>query len=193
MTSSTNNNNNNNKKKKKKKKKKKNDDDDDDDDNYNDNSNNNILILRRNSRFFLQSPHCAANRLQHVRSSGQGAVVCKSLATHRALITCNMSCYVPRGTKGQLSFEILQSLNLNYFSFILLAEPLTDDAPKTTRPRGRWRLTTSRPADHRRRKTRWGVTARSPTMVTLLGTRLVECRWWNDGCTVKTAVPFVLN
>ena len=39
-----------------------------------------------------QSPHCAANCLQHVRSSGQGAVVCKSRATHRALITCNMPC-----------------------------------------------------------------------------------------------------
>ena len=48
--------------------------------------------------FLQQSPHCAANRLQHIRSSGPGAVVCKSRATHRALITCNMSCYVPRGT-----------------------------------------------------------------------------------------------
>ena len=25
------------------------------------------------------------------------------------------------------------------------------------------------------------MTARSPTMVTLHGTRFVECRWWNDG------------
>ena len=40
----------------------------------------------------LQSPHCAANCLQHVRSSGPGATVCKSRATHRAPITCNMSC-----------------------------------------------------------------------------------------------------
>ena len=54
--------------------------------------------------FVLQSPHCTANRLQHVSSSGPGTIVCKSRATHRALITCNMSCYVPRGTKGQLSF-----------------------------------------------------------------------------------------
>ena len=36
-----------------------------------------------------------------------------------------------------------------------------------------------------RRTTRWGVTARSPTMVTLHDTRFVECRWWNDGWTVK--------
>ena len=30
------------------------------------------------------------------------------------------------------------------------------------------------------------MTARSPTMVTLYDTRFVECRWWNDGWTVKT-------
>ena len=41
---------------------------------------------------------------KHARSSGSGAVVCKSRATHRPLITCNMSCYVPHGTKGQLSY-----------------------------------------------------------------------------------------
>ena len=43
---------------------------------------------------------------------------------------------------------------------------------------------------HRRRTTRWGVTARSPTMVTLHDTRFVECRWWNDGWTVKTDVTW---
>ena len=41
---------------------------------------------------------------------------------------------------------------------------------------------------HRRRMTRWGVTACSPTMVMLHDTRFVECRWWNDGWTVKTVV-----
>ena len=43
---------------------------------------------------------------------------------------------------------------------------------------------------YRRRTTRWGVTARSPTMVTLHDTRFVECRWWNDGWTVKTVVTW---
>ena len=43
---------------------------------------------------------------------------------------------------------------------------------------------------HRRRTTGWGVTARSPTMVTLHDTRFVECRWWNDGWTVKTIVTW---
>ena len=60
-----------------------------------------IIAFQGAIRDFLQSPHCAANRLQHVRSSGPGAIVCKSRAAHRALITCNM-CYVPRGTKGRL-------------------------------------------------------------------------------------------
>ena len=67
-----------------------------------------IIIITQKDAFrdFLQSPHCAANRFQHVRSSGPGAIVCKSRATRRALITCNMSWYVPRGTNGQLSYLI---------------------------------------------------------------------------------------
>ena len=60
------------------------DDDDDDDDDDNDDS-----IEKRNSRF-LQSPHCATNRLQIVRSSGQ--IVCQSRATHGVFSTCSMSC-----------------------------------------------------------------------------------------------------
>ena len=44
---------------------------------------------------FLQSPHFAVNCLQHVRSSGQGAILCKSCVTHQVLITCNMLCNVP--------------------------------------------------------------------------------------------------
>ena len=52
-------------------------------------NNNSNRIERRNLRF-LRSPHCAANYLQHVHSSGQCAVVCKSRATLQALITCIM-------------------------------------------------------------------------------------------------------
>ena len=63
-----------------------------------------FFLIKGAIRDCLQSPHCAENRLQHVRSRGQGAIVCKSRATHRALIACNMSCYVPLGTKGQLSY-----------------------------------------------------------------------------------------
>ena len=51
-----------------------------------------IIALKGAIRDFLQSPHSATNRLQHVRSSGPCAIVCKSRATHRALITCNSPC-----------------------------------------------------------------------------------------------------
>ena len=67
------------------------------------NNNDNNRIKRRNSRF-LQSRHCTANKLQHIRSSSPGAIMCKSHPAQRALITCNMLCYVPCGTKGQLSY-----------------------------------------------------------------------------------------
>ena len=63
-----------------------------------------IIAFKGAIRDFLQSPRSAANRLQHARSSGPGAIVCKSHAAHRALIMCNMLCYVPLGTKGQLSY-----------------------------------------------------------------------------------------
>ena len=49
-----------------------------------------MITLKGVIRDFLQSPHCAANCFQHVRSSGEDAVVCKSRATHRALITRKM-------------------------------------------------------------------------------------------------------
>ena len=56
--------------------------------------------------FFLQSPHCTANCLQHLRSSGQGAIVCKSRATLQAHITC---C-VPLGTPLYLYPSMFHSL-----------------------------------------------------------------------------------
>ena len=43
---------------------------------------------------------------------------------------------------------------------------------------------------HRRRTTRWVVTARSPTMVALHEAQFVKCRWWNDGWTVKTVITW---
>ena len=47
-----------------------------------------VIAFKGAIRDYLQSPHSAANCLQHVRLSGPGAVVCKSCATHWALITC---------------------------------------------------------------------------------------------------------
>ena len=70
------------------------------------NKNNNNRIQRRYSRF-LQSPHSAANCLQHVRSSGPGAIVCKSRETHRALITCkcHVTCHLVRRDSSAIKFD----------------------------------------------------------------------------------------
>ena len=66
------------------------DDGDDKNNNKNKNKNNNNYNGKctemRNSRFFQQSATCAASCLRQA----QCAVVCKSRATHRALITCHM-------------------------------------------------------------------------------------------------------
>ena len=43
---------------------------------------------------------------------------------------------------------------------------------------------------HSRRTCSHTLPRRSPTMVTLQDTRFVECRWWNDGWTVKTVVTW---
>ena len=44
-----------------------------------------IIIMKKIIMIMMialkNSPHCAANRLQHVRSSGPGAIVCKSRAS----------------------------------------------------------------------------------------------------------------
>ena len=89
----------------------------------NNNNNNNNRIERRNSR----SPHCAANCLQHVRSNGPGANMCKSRAAHRAFTTCNMPCATwYEGTAQLLSVTELKPL------FVLLAEQLTDEGGEET-------------------------------------------------------------
>ena len=112
-----------------------NDDDDDDDDDNDDDS--------RNSRF-IQSPHCAANCLQHVRSCGQGAIACKSRATHRALalITCNMSCAAwYEGTAQLLSLTELKS---HLFQLFYWMKTLTDEGGEEIRvPGGKKKRTTS--------------------------------------------------
>ena len=103
-------------------------------------NNNNNLIERRKSRF-LQSPHCAANSLQDVRSSGQGAIACISRATHRALITCNMSCAA--WNEGTVQQSRLAKLELHLFSFILLAETVNRRRRGGNRSNRRKPLTTS--------------------------------------------------
>ena len=59
-----------------------------------------IIKFKGAIRDFLQSPHSAANCLQHERSSGPDATVCNTSSAYRVQV----SCYVPLGTKGQLSY-----------------------------------------------------------------------------------------
>ena len=76
-----------------------------------------IIAFKGAIRDFLQSPHSVANCLQHVCSNGPGTTVCKSHATHRALITCkcHVTCHLVQRDSSAIMF---------YLSFILLAEPL---------------------------------------------------------------------
>ena len=50
-----------------------------------------MIVIERLSLRLLQSPQCAANCLQHVRSSGQDAAVCNIL---RAYHMQNVVCHV---------------------------------------------------------------------------------------------------
>ena len=51
-----------------------------------------IMAFKGAIQDFLQSPHSAANCLQHICTKGLGTIMCKSRATHQALITCK--CHV---------------------------------------------------------------------------------------------------
>ena len=66
-----------------------------------------IIAFKGAIQDFLQSPHSAANCLQHVRSSGPGAIVCKSRARHRALITCkcHVTCHLVRRDSSAIKLD----------------------------------------------------------------------------------------
>ena len=66
-----------------------------------------IIALKGAIRDFLQSSHSAANCLQRVRSSGPGAIVWKSRATHRAVITCkrHVTCHLIRRDSSAIKFD----------------------------------------------------------------------------------------
>ena len=52
-----------------------------------------IIIIKAQFEIFLQTPHCTTNCLQHVRSRGPDAIVCKSL--HKTLdIDRNSRCQI---------------------------------------------------------------------------------------------------
>ena len=66
-----------------------------------------IIAFKGAIRDFLQSPHSAANCLQHVRSSGPGTIVCESRATRRALVTCkcHATCHLVRRDSSAIKFD----------------------------------------------------------------------------------------
>ena len=91
------------------------------------NKNNNNGTERRSSNF-SQSPHCAVNCLQtytHVA----WAQSCENPVQQIERVS-HATCRVPHSTKGQLSYQVWPSWNRIYFSFILLAEPLTTENRK---------------------------------------------------------------
>ena len=65
---------------------------------------------------------CTVNCLQHAQVAWA-----QSSANHVQHTKClsRVTCSVPRGTKGQLSYQVWQSLKSMYSSFILLAETIT--------------------------------------------------------------------
>ena len=66
-----------------------------------------IIAFKGAIRDFLQSPHSAANCLQHIRSRGPGAIVYKSRVTHPALITCkcHVTCHLVRRDSSAIKFD----------------------------------------------------------------------------------------
>ena len=70
-----------------------------------------IIAFKGTIRDFVQSPHSAANCLQHVRPSGLGATVCKSRATHRARIMCkcHVMCHLVRRDRSAIKFDRVET------------------------------------------------------------------------------------
>ena len=89
------------------------------------NKNNNNRIQRLNLSF-LQSLHCAANRLQHIHSSGPGAIMC---IKRLSCAICRVMCHMVGRDSSAIKFD---SFNHTYLSFILLAEPLTNEGGEET-------------------------------------------------------------
>ena len=91
--------------------------------NKNNNNNNNNLIQRRYSRFFTissQRRELSPTRTLKWPGCNRVQITCNTSSAHHMQV----SCYVPLGTNGELSYEVCQSWIRIYLSFILLAEPL---------------------------------------------------------------------
>ena len=68
-----------------------------------------MMSLKGAIRDLLQSPHCAENCFQHVRSSDMSATVCKSRVAHRALIKMqHVVCHAVRRDSSAIKFDRVQ-------------------------------------------------------------------------------------
>ena len=91
----------------------------------------NTLDLKFGTPVATLSGACAVNCLQHVPSSGQDVTVCRLSVTHRAVITCNMSCVI--WYEGQLIYSVLTELKSHLFSVSFYGlKLLTDEAGEET-------------------------------------------------------------
>ena len=91
-----------------------------------------------------QSPHCAANCLHHVRSSGPGTSVCKLHAnTLGAYYMQNVMCHMTQRDSSAFKFDRVEShlfsLNFSWITFILFRwlKPLTEEGGEVTSTCGR--------------------------------------------------------
>ena len=85
--------------------------------------------------FFKRSPQSAANCLQYILLlKWTGAIVCKSRATHRALIVYTMSCAVwCEGTAQLSSLTELKSHLVLFVSSPRWLKTLTDEVGEESR------------------------------------------------------------
>ena len=85
-----------------------------------------MIALKGAIRDLLQHPHCAVNCLQHVRSSGPGAIVCRS----RAYQVQPAVCHLVRRDSSAVKFDRVE------IAFILALfywlKPLTDEGGEET-------------------------------------------------------------
>ena len=85
-----------------------------------------IIAFKGAIRDLSQYPHCAANRLQHVRSSGPCTIVCKSHATHRSLIIIiiNLIYIAQFDTNGILTalYIVITYIQMQYVHLCTYAE-----------------------------------------------------------------------
>ena len=92
-----------------------------------------IIAFKGAIQDFLQLPPCRA--VSNTYTQVARAQLCANPVQHTEHLL-HATCRVAHGMKGQLCYQVWQSLNHIYFSFILLAELLAYEAGEETRAPG---------------------------------------------------------